>query len=117
MDIHCEGTVLVPPDRGTIIGRAIWKVSRPILPLPGVELMISVQPRFVVLGRQNRPEPVLPRSASSNKSTSGRKSVKSPSSKPSKDNLEHTEKTNYGCRYTSRRYATVLVALTAQAPN
>ena len=92
MDIHCEGTLLVPPERGTIIGRAIWKVSRPILALPAIELMLSVQPRFVVLGRQNRPEPVLPRSASSNKSTSGRKSVKAPSSKPSKDNLDHAAK-------------------------
>jgi hypothetical protein len=92
MDIHYEGTLLVPPDRGTIIGRAIWKVGRPILPLPGVELMMIMQPRFVVLGRQNRPEPVLPRSASSNKSTSGRKSIKSPSSKQSKDNLDYGAK-------------------------
>jgi hypothetical protein len=92
MDIHYEGTLLVPPDRGTIIGRAIWKVSCPILPLLGVELTMSVQPRFVVLGRQNRLEPVLPRSASSNKSTSGRKSAKSPSSKPSKDNLDSAAK-------------------------
>jgi hypothetical protein len=38
MDVNCEGTLLVPPDRGTIIGRAIWKVSLLILPLPGVEI-------------------------------------------------------------------------------
>jgi hypothetical protein len=92
MDIHYEGTLLVPPERGTIIGRAIWKVSRRTAPVPGIELMVRVQPRFVVFGRQNRPEPVLPRSASSNKSTSGRKSVKSPSSKPSKDNLDNDVK-------------------------
>jgi hypothetical protein len=29
-----EGLMLVPPDRGSIIGRAVWKVSLTTLPLP-----------------------------------------------------------------------------------
>lgn len=48
-----EGTLLVPPERGAIIGRALWKVSLPVIPL-ATALLTTAKPRFVVIGSSQR---------------------------------------------------------------
>ncbi|KAL3425758.1 hypothetical protein PVAG01_02549 [Phlyctema vagabunda] len=64
-----EGFLMVPPERGTLIGRAVWK------------------PRYIVLGSAARietpPENVLPRSVSTGRIANARKGLKASSSKPS----------------------------------
>jgi hypothetical protein len=48
-----EGTLLVPPDRGTIIGRALWKVG--MLFIGHTEQTLTLpQTRFVVIGGAQR---------------------------------------------------------------
>ncbi|RDW94326.1 hypothetical protein BP5796_00089 [Coleophoma crateriformis] len=68
-----EGLMLVPPERGTIIGRALWK------------------PRYIILGSalrlQTPPENALPRATSTGRVATARKGLKGPLSKPSLANI------------------------------
>ncbi|KAI9746405.1 MAG: hypothetical protein M1818_000118 [Claussenomyces sp. TS43310] len=70
-----EGFLLVPPERGTIIGRAAWK------------------PRYIVLGsalRLQQTQDSMPRSTSSNRLQAARKGLISAPSKPLIDELGRT---------------------------
>lgn len=60
-----EGTLLVPPERGTIIGRALWKVRYPDTPFFAPSLALTtVKARFVVVGGSQREQQTNPTSAS-----------------------------------------------------
>ena len=83
--IVMEGLLLVPPERGTIIGRAIWKVSQ----VGGRTSLCSVanhpQPRYVVLatGAALKAQNELAVNADNSVKSTSRKGLKSTSSKPS----------------------------------
>ncbi|KAH7377940.1 hypothetical protein BKA64DRAFT_246260 [Cadophora sp. MPI-SDFR-AT-0126] len=66
--IVMEGLMLVPPERGTIIGRAVWKTRYVVL---GTGSMLKTQ------------NDLLPQSDISGRGTAGRKGLKATSSKPS----------------------------------
>ncbi|KAG4433900.1 hypothetical protein IFR05_010619 [Cadophora sp. M221] len=66
--IVMEGLMLVPPERGTIIGRALWKTRYVVL---GTGSMLKTQ------------NDLLPQNDASGRGTSGRKGLKATLSKPS----------------------------------
>jgi hypothetical protein len=50
-----EGMLLVPPDKGTIIGRAVWKVSEQLPRLLWLRRELTMaQSRYVVIGSPQR---------------------------------------------------------------
>lgn len=82
--ILMEGLMMVPPERGTIIGRALWKAS--LRSDESVFCLTMPQPRYVVLGTGAALKPqndVATNTDNSVKSASTRKGLKSTSSKPS----------------------------------
>ena len=81
--ILMEGMMLVPPDRGTIIGRALWKAGVFHLCPQSIPANLCLQPRYIVVGSGAHLKTQNNILSSTEMPRSGRKSLKSTSSKPS----------------------------------
>lgn len=81
--------MLVPPERGTIIGRAIWKAGLLAYIYPMQHSLTRLQPRYVVFGT-GAPMKSQNEIMAEGKASSARKELKSTSSKPSLVDVSQT---------------------------
>jgi hypothetical protein len=90
--IVMEGLMSVPPERGTIIGRALWKVgSHDLLSSRRSSDNLLVQTRYVVLGSGAMLKTQNDILASAEAARTGRRGLKPTSSKPSLVDLSQME--------------------------
>jgi hypothetical protein len=89
--------MLVPPERGTIIGRALWKVCLQGVPFCFlISNQTPLQPRYVVLGSGSLMKTQNDILAESQGKSSSKKGLKSTSSKPSLVDVSQQEPDGHG---------------------